>query len=185
MKIKYRRDLWQLLTGLLAGNAAELGVAEGNFSRDILNWPVKFPRLYLVDRWKFTPAQKGDASNSQKWHDGNWADVQKKTAEYGDRVICLRGDTTEMADMVPDRSLVLVYVDADHSYKAVMADIKAWASKLVAGGIMAFHDYDNPAYGVKDAVQHFCRLRRLQVNSIPEDKPEDAGAWFQWEGGAC
>lgn len=179
--IKYRRDLWQLLTGLMAGNAAEIGVAEGNFARDILNWPVKFPKLYLVDRWKCTPGQKGDGSMPQMWHDCNLADVQLKVASEDKRVVFLRGSSVDMALKVPDRSLVLVYIDADHSYEAVKKDIRAWLPKLVPGGFMAFHDYENQNYGVKQAVDEFCD-RRIKVHRIPEDKPEDAGAYFCWEG---
>lgn len=182
MNIQYRRDLWNLLTGLLTGNVAEIGVAEGNFSEEILGWPIKFPKLYLVDRWQCVPSQKGDASNPQSWHDNNLARVQMRLAKYEDHIVFLRGESTEMARKVPDSSLVLVYIDADHSFDGVMNDIIAWKPKLVPGAYMAFHDYENPNYGVKRAVNVFCRNYGLQVRSIPEDKPEDAGAYFRWEG---
>lgn len=179
--IKYRRDLWRL-TGLL-GDAAEVGVAEGNFSRDILNWPIKFPKLYLVDRWKSVPSQKGDASMPQAWHDKNLEEVHRKVAQCKaeNRVVFLRGSSIDMALKVPDRSLALVYIDADHSYRGVKEDIRAWLPKLVAGGYMAFHDYQAPHYGVKQAVQEFCSKSQLLIHHIPEDKPDDAGAYFKWE----
>lgn len=187
MNIKYRRDLWRLLIKNEAGNpllgdAAEIGVAEGNFSRDILNWPVKFDRLYLVDRWQCTPQQKGDASMPQAWHDKNLAQVHEKMAGNEHRVVFLRGSSVDMALKVPNRTLALVYIDADHSYEGVKKDINAWLPKLVIGGYIAFHDYEAPQYGVKRAVQEFCKNRSLTVHPIPEDKPEDAGAYFQWEG---
>lgn len=185
-QIQYRRELWQLLTGMMCGNAAEIGVAEGNFSRDMLDWPIKFPRLFLVDRWKCVISQKGDASNSQVWHDNNLAEVKRKIAKEENRVMILRGDSVEMANKVPDDTLVLVYIDADHSYEGVTRDIRAWIPKLRSGGVMAFHDYENPAYGVKKAVQDFCKRNKLDIYLIPEDKPADAGAWFKWKGGeAC
>lgn len=182
LTIKYRRDLWQLLGGVLSGyNVAEIGVAEGNFSRDILNWPVRFPKLYLVDRWRCIPTQKGDGSMPQAWHDKNLLEVHEKIAQCGceNRAVILRGSSVEMAQRVPDRSLSLVYIDADHSFKGVSSDIRAWLPKLVEGGYMAFHDYQATHYGVKQAVQAFCGSR-VEIHCIPEDKPEDAGAYFRW-----
>ena len=185
MMIQYRRELWKLLTNLMTGNAAEVGVAEGNFSKEILEWPIKFPRFYLVDRWKQVPTQKGDASHPQSWHDANLASVQMKVAHYEDRVVFLRGSSVDMAACVPDASLVLVYIDADHSFEGVTADIKAWISKLVPDGVMAFHDYENPNYGVKRAVNAFAKAHGLEVYPIPENRPDDAGAYFRWKGSKC
>lgn len=176
--IKYRRDLWKVLAGSPC-DVVEVGVAEGNFSRDILNWPVAIRRLYLVDRWTCTPNQKGDGSMPQSWHDNNLRQVHHKIAGIGAerRVVFLRGSSVEMAFQVPDKSLALVYIDADHSYEGVKADIFAWLPKLVTGGVMAFHDYQATQYGVKRAVQEFCN-DEIVIHHIPEDKPEDAGAYF-------
>lgn len=35
----------------------------------------------------------------------------------------------------------LLFVDGDHRYKTVRADIANWASKITPGGIVVFHDY--------------------------------------------
>lgn len=54
-----------------------------------------------------------------------------------------------------DKSLDLVFIDADHSYSAVRDDIAAWWPKLKIGGIMIGHDYACPRdqdYGVIQAV---------------------------------
>ena len=40
-----------------------------------------------------------------------------------------------------DGELDLVYVDGDHRYEAVLADLKVWLPKLRAGGVMAGHDW--------------------------------------------
>jgi transposase len=61
----------------------------------------------------------------------------------------------------------------------VLNDIAAYWSKLVSGGIMSFHDHENESYGVKKAVAEFAKENNLEVHLLPENKPEDAGAWIQ------
>lgn len=178
--IRHRADLWKLLPGV--SEIAEIGVAEGNFSRDMLEW--KFPdgrwvasTVYMVDRWKETPEQFGDASMPQSWHDENLRQVRQKIKAYGQRAIILRGDSEEMASEIPESQLALVYIDADHSYEGVLRDLRVWVPKVRPGGIVALHDYLNENYGVKKAVEKFCS-GKYEVNVIEENKPEDAGAWF-------
>lgn len=175
--IRYRRDLWKLFGGKPKLTMAELGVAEGLFSAEMLSWPFD-SILYMVDRWACVPTCKGDSSNPKDWHASNLMQAMARVESYGLRVRILRGDTVAMADSVRSGELDLVYVDADHSYEGVKRDIEAWYSKLIFGGVMAFHDFENSAYGVKQAVTEFCRSRRLQIHLLPEDKPEDAGAYF-------
>ncbi len=40
-----------------------------------------------------------------------------------------------------DSSVGFVFIDADHRYESVSADIKAWMPKVKKGGILAGHDY--------------------------------------------
>lgn len=35
----------------------------------------------------------------------------------------------------------MLFIDGDHHYNAVKGDIRGWASKVVVGGIISFHDY--------------------------------------------
>ena len=175
--IRYRRDLWRALEGI-QGNAAEIGVAEGYFSADLLAMPINFPYVYMVDRWRSVETQKGDAANLQSWHDKNFELAQVRVEPFGHRAVMLRGDSVDMAALVPDQSLALVYIDGDHSYAGVTADIHAWISKLVPGGIMAFHDFEAACYGVNKAVRDYAAQFHHNLHFLPEDKPEDAGAYF-------
>jgi hypothetical protein len=176
--IKYRRDLWQLIKNI-PGDAAEIGVAEGNFSAEMLSWPIDIPHVYMVDRWVCNPGQRGDGGFPQQWHDANLIAARAKVAHWGPRAVFLRGDSVEMAMRVPDSSLRLAYFDADHSYEGLKRDLEAWIFKVVAGGYMAFHDYQAPQYGVKRAVQEFCKAHGYEIFELPEDKEQDAGAYFR------
>lgn len=179
MIIQHRKDIWKILQERgLQGDAAEIGVAEGYFAADILAWPISFPRVYLVDRWRTVAHQRGDARNCQDWHDKNLKATQTRMAPFGDRAVFLRGDSTVMAQRVPDHSLIFANVDCDHSVSGVSADIQAWMPKLVPGGVMAFHDYENPAYGVKIAVTAYATATKRVIHLLPENDPSDAGAYI-------
>ena len=83
-------------------------------------------------------------------------------------------------EKIPDETISVIYIDADHSYEGVKKDIEAWFPKVVPEGIVAFHDYEtfSPTYGVKRAVQEFCNKHNYQIISIPENSIDDAGAYF-------
>jgi hypothetical protein len=67
----------------------------------------------------------------------------------------------EAASLFRNGYLDVVFLDADHSYDAVIADIKAWMPKIRKGGIICGHDYSkeilprSDVYGVNDAVDDF------------------------------
>jgi hypothetical protein len=180
--IRYRRELYRLFNA--PGMAAEIGVAEGNNAEDMLKWMIGPPmrpavsKLFLVDRWRTVAAQKGDAAMSQAWHDKNFAQVERRIRLYPGRTEILRGNSVAMADWVTDGSLFLVYIDGDHSYEGCFNDLRAWAPKVRKGGYIACHDFMNPNYGVKQAVMDFC-ADNFKIHSLPEDKPDDAGCYFQ------
>lgn len=175
MEIKHRIELIKLLPKNPV--TVELGVAEGNFSRDILEqWEPTVH--FMVDMWETNQFFPGDAGSDQDWHNKNLLAVKDKIKSFENAVI-LRGSTTSMTAHVHDGSVDLVYVDACHSLDCVRNDIRAWWPKLKAGGIMAFHDFENTDYGVGQAVFEFADTHNLTVNRIPELSIVDAGAWIK------
>ncbi len=57
------------------------------------------------------------------------------------------------AALFDDGSLDAVYIDGNHKYEYVLADIKAWLQKIRSGGFIAGHDFGHKrAPGVKPAV---------------------------------
>ncbi len=64
------------------------------------------------------------------------------------KMVSLKG-----AQLFEDGSLDFVYIDGNHKYDYVLADIGAWLPKVRKGGFIAGHDYGHKrAPGVKPAV---------------------------------
>lgn len=176
MEIKHRIELVKLLPANSV--VAELGCAEGNFSKDLLDAGVD--RLFMVDNWGHIPGVTGDGNFPQEWHDKNYQMAFNKVQPYGWRAKLLRGMSVAMADSVPDESLDMLYLDAAHYYEGVLADLKAWYPKVKRGGIIAGHDYLCKDYKVKEAVHYFVATLYfiIDINVIPENNENDASFYF-------
>jgi len=176
MEIKYRTELPKLLQfHNLPPIAAEVGVAEGLFSAELLRRGIN---LVMVDNWGTIEGITGDGNYPQEWHDNNLEQVRKLADKFPSRATIAQGLSTDVAATFGDEVFSLVYIDADHSYDGCMKDLQAWYPKVVKGGIIAGHDYLNNDYGVEVAVLEFCNERGIQIHLIPETKDEDASFWF-------
>jgi len=76
-----------------------------------------------------------------------------------------------------DDPVHFVFVDGDHHYQSVKADIVNWAPKIVPGGVIAFHDYAPTAKnlkrrphlaGVKRAVDEWAAVTNWRRSKIVE-----------------
>jgi hypothetical protein len=172
--IKHRVDLYKLLPKNPV--TAELGVAEAYFSEHICReWNPS--HHYLVDNWGTLPTT-GDGAFDQHWHDANYHKSINRMEPFKDKITILRGITWRMDQHVNDETLDLVYLDACHTYEAVKQDLEAWYPKVKPGGVIAGHDFINPAYGVLQAVNEFSIRYTAKVHVIHENHDSDAGFWF-------
>ena len=79
----------------------------------------------------------------------------------------------EAIRLVDDKSLDLVYIDADHSYEATKKDIEMWELKVREGGILCGHDYGSPDWpGVKQAVDEIYTDFNLLLENQFYGKPK-------------
>lgn len=126
-------------------SGAEIGCANGATTYRLLRYCLDL-KLYVVDKWeKIEAGAEGGAMEGgpgcENWDPKRgWFRFQQVTRDYGQRLTVLKGDSVEMAQHVPDESLDFVFIDADHRYQAVKADIAAWTPKVKAGGFITGHD---------------------------------------------
>ncbi len=173
--VKFRNDLKNIVD--LSLPTCEVGVAEGLFSRDILSWGSQ--KHYMVDLWQHQPDVTGDGNSTQEWHNINLENVKIITSPYEEKAVILQGYSSKMAERIPDESLGFLYLDAAHDYQNVLNDLEAYVPKVAHGGIVAGHDFDNPAYGVKDAVIVFCKQHGYRWTLIPDISSNHSGFWFR------
>uniref|UniRef100_Q07IR6 Class I SAM-dependent methyltransferase n=1 Tax=Rhodopseudomonas palustris (strain BisA53) TaxID=316055 RepID=Q07IR6_RHOP5 len=128
------------------GEIAEIGCLRGEFSRDILR--IASPhRLHLFDI-DFAPL----------------ADDVRQDA----RVSLHEGASPASLAVIPDGTLDWAYIDADHSYAAVVRDAAAAARKVKPGGYLVFNDFAHVdpfmgRYGVHRAVVEFAVQHRWDI----------------------
>jgi cephalosporin hydroxylase len=147
-----------------AATIAELGVFNGDFSEKILK--INMPRrLVLIDYWGNGEVMSGDANgNNVQFVNGQRLYNKVKSKFSVDSRVQIQQGLTSTILRFPDNYFDMVYIDADHSYPAVLNDLEAAYLKVKPGGWIMGHDYDinnlktsGPyTFGVKQSVHEFC-----------------------------
>jgi len=141
----------------------EIGVWVGDLSASILR-VVRPTRLHLLDPWAFA----SDEGYVRAWYGGARAGGQTEMDEVYERVlerfeteiadgvvVIHRSASADAAGQFEDASLDWVYVDGNHLYEYVWADLELFAPKVRPGGLLAGDDYGSPGWwddGVRRAV---------------------------------
>lgn len=120
-----RPSVWVELGSFQGRSMAWLGVEVVNRRLDV--------RLHAVDSFVGWPGvPQGEDLRAR---------FQANLAPIRDSVTVWAMTTLEAAAHFPDESVDVVFVDADHEYPAVKADILTWWPKLRPGGFMAGDDF--------------------------------------------
>lgn len=104
-------------------------------------------KFYCVDTWENDAMTEGKRETFQVF--------VENTQKYQDIIIPLRGISVEVAKTFKD-IIDFLFIDGDHSYEGVKADVDAWFPKLSENVIVIFHDY-GWAEGVQRVVNEFVR----------------------------
>ena len=147
-------------------NAVEVGVGYGTQAREILD-NTKIEHLYLVDPFI-------------KYNDYFSIDVEKLggfNTLIKNMHILLENDPNRYSVIqreslsvtekeIPSNSIDIVFLDADHSYDAMIKDLPFWYNKLREGGILLGNDYSRRSSGTQRAVDEFIRNRNLKLDFV-------------------
>ena len=115
---------------------AEVGVFYGLHAMQIMNL-LNPSILYLVDPYNYSnDSPENNITSNQEALDG----AKVNLAEYPNVRFILQS-SVEAANIFPDGHFDFVYIDAEHTYKAVKEDVKAWLPKVKFNGVIAGHDF--------------------------------------------
>lgn len=145
---------------------AEIGVAYGYHAENILSSLPK-ATFYGIDPYLagYDPNDPLiqemrtllNEPEAQRAMDRVYAVANKKLSAFGSRAKLLRQSSVEAATAFTDDFFDLVFIDGDHTYKAVQADLEAWWPKIRSPGILCGDDYSWAS--VRKAVDEFATAK--------------------------
>lgn len=145
-----RDDLVELLFELNVKTGAEIGVAAGDYSLEIMEANPQIKIMYGVD--PYAPYKGYKDFKKLGTFDKLEQAAHDKLDKFAPNYEFVKKFSDEAAEDFIDESLDFVYIDANHSEPYVSQDINLWAEKVKPGGIVAGHDYARiKAKGVEDS----------------------------------
>ncbi len=146
---------------------AEIGVAVGDFSQEILIRTLP-SKLHLIDPWLHQGRKdyQDDPNNvPQAEADQRYRDVCKRFGSHVEagRVEIHRTFSGEIVSRFDDAYFDWIYIDALHTYEGCLADLRQYDQKVQPDGFICGHDYANHRtakkmnFGVVEAVNEFVR----------------------------
>lgn len=91
--------------------------------------------VHAVDTWA------NDAMGAEGERD-TWSEFRKNTAPFAHYIVPHRGMSAEIFEREGAIPCNLLFIDGDHSYDAVVTDLRTWLPSIVPGGVLAMHDID-------------------------------------------
>jgi predicted O-methyltransferase YrrM len=126
----------------------------------------KTNKIYCVDNWQGGPGLEAKVQ-ALGGPAGVFQQFITNMAPYRNIVIPLLMNSTDAAALFSPESVAAVFIDADHSYDQVLADIRAWMPRVMPGGMIFGHDYvpSHPvsAAGVVRAVDEYFADKALEL----------------------
>ena len=158
----------------------EIGVFKGDFARELHKlWPK---HLFLCDPWDNGLSYSGDhdGQNGNIYHASSLCEHVHALFAQETAVSIHREKSETFIPKLATASLDAAYVDGDHSYQAVKADLHALYPKIKKGGFLMGHDYEfNPNKAPHDlepmtlevarAVNEFCQEKNLTIFAKTND----------------
>jgi len=161
------------------GRCAEIGVWDGKFSQVILD-ETHPSQLVLIDPWDMLADHSEDTFVHSKWGDTNYMEsmyfnVAKMYAHLPQVTLC-KGYSVPVLETYPDGYFDWVYIDGNHRYEHVLADLQIAARKVGVGGVIAGDDFfwqQDDRRQVREAVLDFLSgvgFKR-KIVALPQDEP--------------
>ena len=151
----------------------EIGLGFGDFSTYLLKSAGKNIKLISVESWK----GRYRRTKMRKVRNLVLDRMSKYLLNKHYSFEVIEKDSADACNEFGNNTIDVVYIDGDHSYDGVKADIENWYPKVIYGGLFGGHDYKKIGVrGVRDAVNEFVLEHNLYVH-ITEDYSTNP-SWF-------
>lgn len=133
--------------------------------------------VYAIDPWDL-PGQREPFNRNLGKHrksftdpgTRNWARYNVRANGYANRVSLIRNFSVKAAENWRVGPVGLLFVDGDHTYEAVRADVGSWAVHLADDAVIAFDDYADTHPEVVRAVDDMVAEGILEPVEIYHDR---------------
>jgi hypothetical protein len=145
---------------------AEIGVANGDFSREIIR-KTKPLTLHLVDYF-----------GTSRYGKESMVKVQNLCEEFGGARLHV-GISFDELEKFDDDYFDWVYLDTDHTYETTKKELEILKRKVKADGVIAGHDYSmfnltgDMRYGVIEAVHEFMVSNKWELIFLTSEAMHD------------
>lgn len=139
----------------------ELGVYKADSFMTILENCSNIKTLYGVDSYKpyYDVFENRQISIYESEMIKAESLLKQKYSPHTDKIKFFECSSIEAAKNIEDETLDFIFIDAEHSYDAVLQDLKLWYPKLKHGGLLSGHDYQ--MISVEKAVNDFRTLNTI------------------------
>jgi len=137
---------------------AEIGVWVGRFMDGVLSVCDGVNEYWGIDMYRKIPDSNYHEVNMLKMTNDEWDVLYSSVCKHmlkHRQLRLIREESSRAAGIFPDGYFDLVFIDGDHTYEAVLQDLKAWTPKVRKGGWVSGHDCIRRTPGVAKALEEF------------------------------
>lgn len=149
----------------------EIGVRFGYNAENVLN-NYDINTIYLIDPYCELPYLT-HLFSTEKVKEYK-RDAHHRLHDYTNKCVWLEDFSQNVCDEIKNDSIDILYIDGDHSYEAVLQDLKLYYDKVKKGGLIIGDDYNEE--GVRTAIEKFSQMKKITYHTSHNDDTDKF--WF-------
>lgn len=144
---------------------AEIGVWKGALTRFVMENCPDVSEYWAIDPWRYMSSSDNQMDNYYSQLDSNqWDEAAFDTycimQTYPHSLNIIRLSSVKASELFTDEYFDCVFIDGDHSFDGVSADLIAWYPKVKKGKLICGDDIHRKS--VRKAIQHATPLTGLK-----------------------
>ena len=142
----------------------EIGVETGFHAKNLLDTIDNISKLYLIDPYE--EYQDDRILRSYSSVKPSYLKFKENLKSFPkDKSIFIKKKSLDALDEIPDE-INFVYIDGNHSYDIVKAEIESYYKKLRIGGLLGGDEWNYSRFpGVSKAINEFIKKNQLELQT--------------------